>query len=280
LSSSDRPIVSALMAARDAGPVIEDAIRSVLAQTMDALELLVVDDGSVDATAEIVRSFDDPRVILLATSGVGRGAARNLALRQARGSFLAITDADDVSEPNRLGVQVARMQAEPDLAVLGAQVLDFGPWGGPTPGYLTPTDRHAVAARFARGQMAIAHQACLMRLDAVQRAGGYSSECVRCQDLELFLRLQPAPMVNLPDVLVRYRTASRHPRWAYWRENARYRRYAVARAERVAAGLRPPTYDEFAASSFWCSPAGTAVERLRHLGDSSRRRLRPQGVSL
>lgn len=274
------PLVTAVMAARDAADTIAEAIDAVLGQTLRDLELLVVDDGSQDATADVVRGFDDPRVHLLQTTGVGRGAARNLALGQARGRYIGITDADDISLPERFERQATVMEGAPELAVLGAQILDFGHWGGPRPGYRMPVGVRAVAARLAEGQTPVQHQACVLRRDVVLAAGGYAAECLRCQDLELMLRLRDHPMDNVPDVLLHYRTAAPEPSWPYWRENARYRRYAVVRAQAVLEGRRPPTFEEFARRSFWCSPSGTALERGRHLGDRARRRLRPAGVQL
>jgi glycosyltransferase involved in cell wall biosynthesis len=274
------PVVSAVMAARNVADVVGPAIESVLTQTLDALELIVVDDGSTDRTADVVRGFADERLTLLTTTGVGRGAARNLALAHARGEFIAVTDADDISLPHRFATQLAALTARPELAILGAQVVEFGSWGGPVPGYLSPIGVDAVAARLAEGQTPIQHQACLMRRDVVLEVGGYAEECLRCQDLELMLRLAHLPMDNIPDVLVHYRTASRHPSWRYWRDNARYRRYALVRAQAVLSGSEPPSFSTFSRSGFWCSPVGTAVERARHLGDRARRELRPQGVQL
>jgi glycosyltransferase involved in cell wall biosynthesis len=274
------PLVTAVMAARDAESFVAEAVASVLGQTLAELELIVVDDGSRDATADIVEGFDDPRVRLLRTPGIGRGAARNLALGEARAELIAITDADDISLRERFEIQAGEMWSRPQLAVLGAQVMEFGPWGGPSPGYLTPVGVHAVSARLAEGQTPVQHQACMLRRSAVTRVGGYAADCVRCQDLELMLRLADEDMDNLPDVLVHYRTATRHPSWSYWLENARYRRYAVARATSVRSGRSPLSFTEFSRTNFWCSSLGTGVERLRFSGDRARRRLKPAGVSL
>jgi glycosyltransferase involved in cell wall biosynthesis len=95
------------MAARDAEATIYEAIGSVLAQTVPDWELLVVDDGSADGTAQIVRDFADERVRLLEPGRIGVLAKlRNLAIEQARGEWVALLDADDLWLPRKLERQL------------------------------------------------------------------------------------------------------------------------------------------------------------------------------
>jgi glycosyltransferase involved in cell wall biosynthesis len=100
-----RPSVSVVIAAKDAGAFIADALRSALAQTMKDLEVIVVDDGSTDDTSDVVRACanGDPRVLLLRNDrSQGVSSARNRAIGQARGDWIAVLDADDAFLPNRL----------------------------------------------------------------------------------------------------------------------------------------------------------------------------------
>ncbi len=250
-----RPLVTAVMAARDAEDTIEAAIGGVLAQTLEEFELLVVDDGSRDRTAEVAASYDDRRVVLVRLeSNAGRGAARNVALERARGSLVAVCDADDVSLPGRFALQAGFLAEQEDVGVVGGQVLNFGPWGGPQAVYRYPTSRDAVEARFEQGQMPVPHQASMIRAVLLQRAGGYAAECRRCQDLELFLRLRPhTAMTNLDEPVLLYR----HDQFTslkYWLTNGSWRRYAVTRSRAVLSGSEPPSYDEFSRR------AGAAVD--------------------
>lgn len=98
------PQVSVIMPARDVAEFIAPAVRSVLGQTLQALEILVVDDGSVDGTVEeVVRlAAQDRRVRLLQGGGAGPGAARNRALSASAAPWAAIIDADDLVAPDRL----------------------------------------------------------------------------------------------------------------------------------------------------------------------------------
>lgn len=106
------PTVSVVIPARDAAAYIEVALGACLRQTRHDLEVLVVDDGSVDSTATLVRRVDDPRVRLLSFArSRGVGAARNAALDVARGTWIATLDADDTMSDDRLEVLVAAAEA-------------------------------------------------------------------------------------------------------------------------------------------------------------------------
>jgi glycosyltransferase involved in cell wall biosynthesis len=115
-----RPSVSVVIAAKDAGAFIADALGSALAQTMQDLEVIVVDDGSVDDTSDVVRACanGDPRVLLLRNDrSQGVSSARNRAIGQARGDWIAVLDADDAFMPNRLERMVGEA-ARRDLDML------------------------------------------------------------------------------------------------------------------------------------------------------------------
>ncbi len=100
------------------------ALRSMLNQTYNRWELIVVDDGSSDATAEIIASFDDPRIVRI-SDGYNRGLPirLNQAVAIARGKYFARMDADDLSFPDRLEKQVAYLDAHPDVDLLGTGAL-------------------------------------------------------------------------------------------------------------------------------------------------------------
>ena len=95
-------LVSVMMPAYNAENYIEAAVKSVLAQSYDHWELIVVDDGSTDGTASVVAEFDDPRIKLFKQSNGGESAARNTAIRQMQGEFVAFLDADDMYLPDHL----------------------------------------------------------------------------------------------------------------------------------------------------------------------------------
>ena len=109
------PLVSITMAAYNSEAFIGEAIGSALRQTEQSWELIVVDDGSTDATARIAVGFKDPRVRLIQQENAGPAAARNTALSQSRGKYLAFLDADDLLLPGHLACATAHLEQRPEL---------------------------------------------------------------------------------------------------------------------------------------------------------------------
>jgi glycosyltransferase involved in cell wall biosynthesis len=114
------PAVSIIMPAYNVAPYIASAIRSALVQTYTDFELIVVDDGSKDNTAEIVKSMmrEDPRIRMVQQANRGLAGARNTALRAARGEMLALLDSDDMWEPEFLAAQMAILDARPEIDIV------------------------------------------------------------------------------------------------------------------------------------------------------------------
>jgi glycosyltransferase involved in cell wall biosynthesis len=104
--SDAAPLISVLMVTFNEGQFIGDAIKSVLAQTIADFELIIVDDGSLDDTESIVRTFSDQRVQYVRQKNQGPPAALNTAIATARGSFIALTNGDALSHPERLARQL------------------------------------------------------------------------------------------------------------------------------------------------------------------------------
>jgi glycosyltransferase involved in cell wall biosynthesis len=101
------PLVSVLMPAHNAAAFVEASVRSVLSQTLTDLELIVVDDGSTDDTPKVLAEIDDPRLVVLRLDpNQGVVVARNAAIERARGRYIALLDADDLAEPERLQRQI------------------------------------------------------------------------------------------------------------------------------------------------------------------------------
>jgi len=118
--------VSVLLPARDAVPYLREAIDSVLRQTVADLELIVIDDGSSDATPEVLASIGDPRLRVLRNDApLGIAGALNRGLELCRGRYVARMDADDVSVPHRFAAQIAWLDAHGDAGACGSWVRMF-----------------------------------------------------------------------------------------------------------------------------------------------------------
>src|SRR5215510_4129929 len=117
------PLVSVVIPVYDREDYLGDAVDSVLAQTFPSFEIVVVDDGSTDRSAEIVRAHRDPRVRLIChPHNRGISAARNTGVDAARGDYVAFLDSDDVAYPDRLARQVAFLDGHLDHAAVGAWI--------------------------------------------------------------------------------------------------------------------------------------------------------------
>ncbi len=129
-----RPAVTAIIVVLNGETFLGEAIESILAQTYVDWELLVVDDGSTDGTADIVRGYaerNSDRIRLLAHPGganLGIAASRNEGIAQARGRHVAFLDADDVWLPEKLAEQVAILDADPELGLVYGRTLIWHSW--------------------------------------------------------------------------------------------------------------------------------------------------------
>ncbi|HZI73395.1 MAG TPA: glycosyltransferase family A protein [Gemmatimonadales bacterium] len=117
------PEISVVIPVHNGERYLAESIRSVLDQGHAALELLVIDNGSTDATADVVRTFSSVRYFHLAEKGVSK--ALNYGLEQCRGAFLAFLDADDVWPPNRLAIQLDAFTRNPTVEMVFGYVEQF-----------------------------------------------------------------------------------------------------------------------------------------------------------
>ena len=202
------PEITVAMPAYNAAADLREAMDSILAQTFEDFELLVVDDGSTDGTFALAGATGDSRVRVERLPGNrGRATARNMALGRARGRYLAWMDADDIAHPRRLELQHACLEAQPDTHICGAGVEYFG---------------HSQAVEFfpelpeaARGAALfgapVPNGCSLLRLDAVRSFGlRYDAALARAEDMAFWAdALLGAGLraTNLQIPLLRYRYA-------------------------------------------------------------------------
>lgn len=119
------PLVTVVMPAFNAEAYITESIGSVLAQTYPNWELIVVNDGSTDATGSILHGYTDPRIICFHKANGGIGSARNRALEVARGIYICFLDADDLMPPRSLEARVALLEQDPGLGIADGRVLFY-----------------------------------------------------------------------------------------------------------------------------------------------------------
>jgi glycosyltransferase involved in cell wall biosynthesis len=133
-------LISVVLTTRNRRAYLERAIASVLAQRHFALELVVIDDGSTDDTAELLAAILDPRVRVLRTAGIGVSAARNLGLAAARGKIITHLDDDNLMDPGWLRAVAWAFERWPDTELLyGARLIEDAPARGSIPSGVMPS---------------------------------------------------------------------------------------------------------------------------------------------
>ena len=111
-------LVSIVLATYNRAHLLEQAIQSVLNQTYENYELIVIDDGSTDDSVDLISKFRDPRIKLITTAHIGRSAARNLGLSQCKGDYITFLDSDDLYLPNKLEIQVSFFESLKDVGMI------------------------------------------------------------------------------------------------------------------------------------------------------------------
>ena len=204
------PAVSVIMAVHNGEAHIREAADSILSQTLSNLELIVVDDASTDATAEVLARYDDPRIIRLRNERrLGPGGARNCALRMARAPLIAIQDADDISLPHRLETQAEIFAKNPALGAAGAYAAVIGRAGrdGGTMSYPPTRDLEIKWALLFWNPFI--HTAVMVRRSVLEETGGYAERgelAWLAEDYELLSRInRKHRTANVGEVLVKYR---------------------------------------------------------------------------
>jgi glycosyltransferase involved in cell wall biosynthesis len=185
--------VSVVIPAKNAAAHIREAIESVLAQGSDVAELIVVDDGSTDDTAAIVKSFGESRIRLVANEASGVSAARNLGARLSRGNWLMFLDADDRLRPGAIATLLAAAKAAPVAVVIYGDYDLIDDEGrliglrGMLIGRRKPSGQ--VLARLAAGNFIVNGGITIVGADAFRTAGGFDESLKYCEDWHFWCRL-------------------------------------------------------------------------------------------
>ena len=229
------PAVSVVMAVRDGERFVVEAVQSVLSQSFADLELLVIDDGSTDATPALLDELAsrEERMSVRHQPNEGVARARNRGVALARAPLIALIDADDRADPARLDRQLQFLEANPRVAVLGGAVTFIDEQGQAVAAATYPLQDREIRLEMPRSTPFV-HSAVTLRKDAFDLVGGYRPAFRLAQDFDLWLRLaEHVELANLPDVVAHYRF---HPSQASMRQLQLQALCAVA--AHVSARLR------------------------------------------
>ncbi|MFD2573303.1 glycosyltransferase family 2 protein [Spirosoma soli] len=226
----NQPVLSVLMPVYNAEKYLVESIESILGQSLEEFEFIIIDDGSTDSSPQIVQSFTDKRIRFYQNgTNLGISTTLNKGIELAKTELIARMDADDISYPDRLREQYQYMVAHPDCALLSCWVRVIG------------EDKEVIRVdRFAAGyhyyNMAFIspmyHPSVLYRRSAVLEVGGYAQKYA--EDYALFWALSRKYRIyNVEQVLLDYRVSS-----SSLHQVLRKQEYETAHAEQVLGNLR------------------------------------------
>lgn len=204
--TSQPPKISVILAVYNGEKYLAETINSILAQTYRDFELIVVNDCSSDRTSEILSTYEDERILIVNnSSNVKISRSRNRGLELARGQFIAVSDADDISLPERFEKQVEFLERHADIGVVGCQVKKIDGNGKFIGNLMRDVWPEAVKWGLFFGST-LAHPAAMMRTTLIKSVGGYSNDIFVGADYELWTRLiKITRFANLPEYLLLYR---------------------------------------------------------------------------
>jgi len=205
------PKIAVLLCAHNAERFINQAIESVLQQTYHDFEFIIVENCSTDNTLQIIKSYTDSRIRVFQTCFKQLSFNLNYGLMQTNAKYVVRMDADDIAKPQRIELQVAYLESNPDVDVLGTAYELFGDDGESKIITLPETDK-AIRRRLPF-RFCFCHPSVVFKKETILRHGGYQGGNF-CQDVDLWLRLsrdRTVKFANLQLPLLQYRI---HPNQA------------------------------------------------------------------
>ncbi|UWU91309.1 trifunctional glycosyltransferase/class I SAM-dependent methyltransferase/polysaccharide deacetylase [Bradyrhizobium sp. CB1015] len=206
------PRTSVVIAARDAAGTLAETLDSLLAQSAPSWEALVVDDGSIDATAEIVAEYAarDSRFRVLQSDGAGASSARNKGIASARGERILFLDSDDWIDRSFLAQMNAALDRDPSAVAAYCNCCRVMPDGSETPVRCDPAIQDNAFERFARTCATFIHGVLVLK-SAVAKVGGFETSLRTCEDWDLWQRIARCGgrWIHVDEKLSYYRTSDR-----------------------------------------------------------------------
>jgi len=200
------------MAVYNGEKYLAEAIESILRQTFRDFEFIIVDDGSTDRTFSILNRYaqEDNRIKILRNStNIGPAASRNIGIGASAGRYLALMDADDICQAERLAIQADFLDRNQAVYIVGSWALKIDPFGNPLEPWCLP--KHDGLIRWHilfRNSMIFCNPSVIMRRDIFRIAGLYNESILSYEDIDLWTRIffhQDLKLTNITKVLVNYR---------------------------------------------------------------------------
>lgn len=258
------PPVTVIMSVFNAEEFVDEAIESIVGQSLTDFDFIIVDDGSQDRSQERIRDHDDRRIRLVVNEhNVGLVESLNRGIALSRSPLIARMDADDVSEPDRLERQSSFLDGHSEVIGLSGamRVIDRGGRSGRV--IRPPTDDACIRRYFDSGENPMHHPAAMFRRSELVKIGGYRSVFRHAEDFDLWLRLaERGRLANLPEILLRYRVHPGQVSFVEIEQQELSAAAAVHAARERAAGRPDPFQNAALADRKALSVAGVDVLRV------------------
>lgn len=242
-------MISVVMAVYNASKYIARAIESILHQTFQEFEFIIVDDGSTDDTLEIAKRYSerDNRMRVIKSDHRGISYARNIGIKESKYPWIAIMDADDIALPDRLEKQINAAKGNPKVVVWGTytyyinskeKIIGFYKFG--------PTSEKEFYEQRKKGMIVGVHGAtALLKKDIVLKAGGYDPQIQAASDFELFDRMaNHGLIISVPEPLLLYRINLQSHTMQHFFLTRWVWTYLTTRREAQLTGKAEPSFEE------------------------------------
>jgi glycosyltransferase involved in cell wall biosynthesis len=188
-------------------PYLGEAVASILAQTYNDFEFIIIDDGSMDKSAEVIRSYNDVRIQLVQQKNQGIPASVNRGIVLSKGEYIARMDADDISDPLRLERQAQFLDNNPDFIQVGTNAFLIDKDGLLLHSMTMPHEQADIIRELRRGALPFINGSVMYRKIAASQCGYYDEKVVTGQeDWVLCTKMiRFGDMTNLPEILYRHR---------------------------------------------------------------------------
>tara|TARA_B100001287_G_scaffold72444_1_gene60079 strand:- start:11039 stop:12055 length:1017 start_codon:yes stop_codon:yes gene_type:complete len=200
----NNPLCSVVMSVYNGSEFLSDAIESILQQTYKNFEFIIINDASTDNSLEIIKSYNDHRIVLIENKkNIFLAASLNKGIKASQGKYIIRMDADDISMPNRISKQVQYMENNPDIGICGtcSEIIGFNP------GYSKYSAENHIIKYKLLYECHLLHPTIIIRSDIIEKHQLYYNESYRKnQDYELFVRaIDKTNYGNILDYLLKYR---------------------------------------------------------------------------
>jgi len=202
---SESPLISVVLPVYNAEPYLKLAIDSILKQSYEHFEFIIINDGSTDDSETIILSYTDSRIKYHKQENKGLGATLNVGLGLSRGKYIARQDQDDISHPERFQKQVYFLENNPNVLLLGTRAKVFKD-DGTVMGYHNHATNSAVLKFDLLFDNPFVHSSVMFRRSAIDSIGNYTVDRDLYEDFDLWSRFaEIGDVANLPEVLLDYR---------------------------------------------------------------------------